>query len=113
MFKILIVEDLIHEQDRYAENMPNFELLQAFNFKEASEHFHAHQNELAAIVLDGKLSRYEYGHALAASFREQGYRGPMLATSSDEDLRRRLMHYGCDHSVNKDDVPDYLRKLLA
>lgn len=113
MKTILIVEDWPIEQEKYKSGLPEFDLLQATNFSEAVQHFKEHQTEIAAIVLDGHLSKYEYGHALAAAFREQGYTGPMLATSSDDGLRARLMECGCDHAVNKNDVPDYLRRILA
>ena len=117
--KILIVEDRPSVVQLYSSLIPNrikgAEILHATTLAQAAGLFGKNSKEIEAVVMDGCLE----GNGttldtleLTKLIRESGFKGPMIANSSDWN-NRQLLKAGCDHeTIGKGDVPDFLKALL-
>ncbi len=61
-------------------------------------------SEIDLIVLDGMASSHPDGPWLARQMRTHGYKGKMLAASSDERMNNLMMEAGCDERADKQDA---------
>ena len=104
MKAILIVEDEPGLQKLYATHVDifgatEFEPVLASSISEAREKFIARRADIAGIILDGQL-RGEgselASYTLAKFFVSEGFKGPIVANSSDERVCDTLVTFGCN-----------------
>jgi len=116
--RILIVEDDVAIIRMWTRSLEKLEVISATSISEAKNKFSSFAADFAAIILDGSVlanPESEYNDALtlelAAKFRKT-YSGPMIAASSDPDIRKSLMTSGCSFQCDKQFVPDILSRIL-
>lgn len=110
--RVLIVEDKEEVQARYKGYLPELEIVSALTIPDALQAFEDNPN-FDAIVMDACVPGDTPNTiSLVMHFRDT-YEGPMIAASSEESYRIRLMKAGCDHESNKDDLPQNLLQVLS
>lgn len=53
------------------------------------------------------------GPVLAREFRQQGYKGPLVAISNDHQAQVSMKQAGCRHLCEKEGLPGLIRELLG
>jgi len=111
MATILIVDDVAGVHRDYARGLVGHTLLRALSAKEAREQWKKHGKVIDVVVLDGYLNPSDgesTTEKLAEEIRASGFKGPMVASSSDDGICNRLRHCGCDHIIHKSNLPGLL-----
>jgi len=114
MHKVLFVEDEKQVQGLWRAQLANkgVEMIQALNGTDAAMHFLVFSKELAAIVLDGNIPGVKTDtRELIHDFR-QSFQGPIIAVSSDENLRALMVEAGADSGCEKKDLAKHLLAVL-
>ena len=111
--KVLIVDDSIQWQKIWGEMLGGkIEVISAYSIKEARGKF-ADNPDVDAIVMDACVPGDEpTTPPLVIEFRKT-YKGPIVAISSLPEYQKILMHVGCDHSADKNTMPEYLLNFLG
>ncbi len=118
--RILIIEDKAEWQESYRDGLPaEVEIVEARNYEDAEaiiKQMIAGATTFDAIVFDGCLNDEEYldGTFLITMVKDSGYKGLMIAGSSNRFLNEMLVtNYGCTHNAKiKENIPRFLRRLL-
>lgn len=99
---VLFVEDDEDLWDIISETLKKevVEFLPARSLKDAKQQFLDQKGQISAITMDGNLTDGATPH-LVRFIREQGFLGPVIATSGNDDLHELLMQSGCSHSCKK------------
>lgn len=101
-FLVLFVEDNEDLWDIVSEALEKevVEFLPARSLNEAKQLFLDHKGQLSAITMDGNLTDGATPD-LVRFIREQGFLGPVIATSGNDNLQKLLMLSGCSHNCMK------------
>jgi len=109
--RILIVEDNRDVQMFYKDLLIGLEIVCAFTVEEARQAFMDNSN-FAAIVMDACVPGDEpTTPPLVRDFRKT-FKGPMIATSSDDGYNNELMAAGCDYKSFKYNLHQTLLQIL-
>ena len=89
-------------------------LIQAFTVEDGHRLF-MEQPDITAVVMDGEVSNNGMTtFHLTLAIREHGFKGHIIAASSDPRSQHLLMECGCSHKAPaKSDVPVIVRQLLS
>ena len=80
---------------------------------EKAETMLPHLSDFALIVVDACVPGDDPNSMpLVRRIRAEGYRGPIIASSSVEKFRKLLLDAGCSHEVPKEEVPRLVVELL-
>lgn len=111
---VLIVDDDEKIQRLFEESLAEKVIILPATFVElALNMFKDWQSKIDAIVIDACVPGNEPNtQPLVKKFREKGFLGPIIGTSSCEEYRQELMQCGCSHQAEKDKVPALLLELL-
>ncbi len=120
--KILVVEDDLSCQKLWPDFLVGYvEMIFARTIAEAENLFALHP-DIAAITLDGSVPQNDNDVVkdgkltttpLARYFRTMGFRGLIIAASSNDESNSELMKAGCNAAVVKFDYTDYIRKAFG
>lgn len=99
--EILVVEDDLSVWSVYEGLCLDTEWVFAMTVAEATQKFQASGGMFLAIVMDGFLVSQEDSSPFIRFARQQGYKGPMIATSSKSDQMKVLLAAGCDMECPK------------
>lgn len=115
MKKILIVEDLERVQNKFSDALAGkVELLQAYTLSQAITLFIEHKETLAVIAMDACVPGDEPNSMrIVKMIRAEGFMGPMIAISSLDEYRMKLVEAGCSHECEKDRLPEQVLELVA
>lgn len=98
---ILAVDDTQSILEMYQMSLRGFTVLTAETTAAALDLYAAHRNQIDVVVLDGHLAAGTT-LGLIRDLRMMGYAGPMIAASSDPDLRVEMIRASCTHSIVRD-----------
>jgi len=103
----------------YASDLKEHTVLKALSIDSAQTLFEKFRETIDIIVFDGYIGNSGSKHTtikLASKIREVGFKGPMIAASSDVDMRYALAKQGgCSHSIreSKDEIPEIIQLILS
>ncbi len=113
---VLVVEDSLGIQRGYKRVLePTHTVIQAFTEQAGYDLFAEHVEEIVAIIMDGLLTENGRDNDtldLTRHIREQGFTGPIIATSSNEDIQSAQISAGCSHKAVKLDAVGELLRIL-
>jgi hypothetical protein len=125
MEKVLLVEDnekmvRVIKINFDLKFSPKMRLLSAGTIIEAKRLF-SENNDIVAIIMDGYVPMREGRRVwppnttedLVGEIRDKGFSGPIIATSSNLELREKLIEAGCDYQCDKLDVVSRLEYFIA
>ncbi|MCX6723387.1 MAG: response regulator [Candidatus Staskawiczbacteria bacterium] len=115
LLKVLVVEDTLIAQGFYKLAFKGkVELIFASSIDEAEKQFEANRGNIAVIVMDGCVpGRVLNTEDLTRRFRS-AFDGPIIASSSIPDFRRKLRVAGCDREcTDKLEIPEMICKILG
>lgn len=96
--KILILDDSPLTHDALAFGLEQCVVLTAFSIEEAMGYFRDHGNSIDVMLVDGHLQPGR-GDDFVADIRKLGYKGRIIAMSSDSKLNDKMMRAGANESV--------------
>jgi len=112
MKKVLIVEDVAKLQQLWqALLVSHVEVIQALTIEEAKRKFTAHP-DIFAIVVDACVPGDIVNTESLVVILRAGFAGPIIAASSCQEDRLRLIKAGCSHESSKASVPRTILTLL-
>lgn len=110
--KVLVVEDDEVWQEIFTEKLEDeVTFLKAFTVKEAEELFAANPNIDVAVIDACVPGDRPTTPPLVRKIRET-FTGPMIAVSSMDTYRDKLVEAGCSHQCSKEKLPELLPALL-
>jgi CheY-like chemotaxis protein len=116
--KVLVVEDNRMLQERFAERLEGKVTVLSAHTVEEARHLFAANPDVRVIALDGYL-RPAFGDPrppdtlpLVSEFR-QTFRGKIIAMAFFPHHRQALVAAGCDHSCDKENLPQEIELLLG
>ena len=111
--KILVVEDDTYVQDVYRRKLTaNFDLLQATTLNEGERLFQENRDEIVLVVMDACVPGGQPNSIPLVEEIRKSFDGPIIASSSDEDYRKILVHAGCSHEAPKYEVSKLIHQLF-
>jgi CheY-like chemotaxis protein len=113
MKKVLVVEDERDVQAAYADIFKSggVLLLQAFTTDAAAQIFAEHP-DIDAAIMDGIMPGEKNIIVLVHEMRRR-MKGPILATSSHDDLRREMVAAGASQGATKHEAPFLILRMLG
>lgn len=94
---ILLIEDERSVSELYkmilTEEFPDFEVLLLDTYEEAMETILAKLDQIKIGFFDEKIFGSGTGSDLAEEMRKQGFTGPLISISGEEDLKERLVFF--------------------
>jgi DNA-binding NtrC family response regulator len=90
-------------------------LLSALTVEEGLVHFRAHRERLKLIILDASLiQRVREIHTLPilTEIKASNFRGPVISSTSDRELRMQMRALGCTAAIEKCDLLTLMSKYL-
>lgn len=116
VMKILILEREEMIQMLYSRSLQGHELLHANNLEEAETLFRANHQTIDVIVVNGcvehadkELDTGPFIQKVIAS----GFKGPIVATSSNEGVRQDMLKAGCTHECEKHKLVNLLKQIIV
>lgn len=88
--------------------------IKAMSIRDLCGTFLAHESEIAAVILDGCIPGHSVntiGFIMIA--REIGFTKPIIAASSLEKYRDRMVGWGCSHQAPKELAAELVADLLS
>ncbi len=90
-------------------------LLSALTAEQGILHFRAHHDRLTLIILDASLTRYVRAIETLPVLNEikaSNFRGPVISSSNDHELRAQMCALGCTAGVEKSHLLSVLGQYL-
>ncbi len=115
MLKVLIVEDELRchrDYEKGLEANPDVTLIRAYTIEEAEKEYAANP-DVACIVMDACVPGDRITTIPLILTIRKTFAGPMIAASSMDEYRAKLMNVGCNHEAPKYDVPRKIREVLG
>ena len=111
--KVLIVEDDTTALMRMEMNLhQHCELLTATTQDRATELFEEYLGQIDLIVMDACVPGHTINTLDLVKKIRVSYQGPIIASSSDEKLNKKLVAGGCDSGCNKNDIVEKVLETL-
>lgn len=98
MTKVLVVDDEPWVHREMQKFLAGYDVFPALSLDLAMKLFDTHAGAFDVMVVDGRLNPH-YGHELVRYVREQGFKGAIIANSSDDDLNKYMIRDGANHAV--------------
>jgi CheY-like chemotaxis protein len=109
---VLLVEDdeVVGQAIKLLLEDDGWEVVWAKDRYEARDLYTAHKHEITAAVFDGYLEKTCGGNTfeIIRIMREDNFKGPMIAASSNPDMRKDMIRAGCTDQCPKDSISDCL-----
>ncbi|MBX4210968.1 response regulator [Candidatus Parcubacteria bacterium] len=118
MKKILLVEDKKEHRERFSSACylwsKEIEALMAATLAEALDLFQTHKETLFAIIMDGCVNQPDEldSPPVIRHFRRYGFKGPIVANSSESEYNKIMLESGASHSALKKEGYPYILQLL-
>lgn len=106
MAKVLVLEDDVVLQAVFKEHLEitKHEHLKALCVADARAFFKKHGDEIAVMIVDGFMAVGDPERTTLQFIRDMrvlGYKGPMIAASSDSTMASRQREAGCDFWIDR------------
>lgn len=113
MKKVLLVEDKSFYHQMYQERLGDkVEIISAFTIEEAEQLFSS-EDGFDAIVMDACVPGDSPTTPPLVRMIRETFTGPMIAISSLNSYRHKLMEAGCDYEATKAGLPQKLITILG
>src|SRR4051812_32291976 len=110
--QLLVIDDSETFQDALADYLSRWiPSIRATTLRQAERLYYKNKASIKFICLDGCVNgqgKTFDSAPLARKIRKDGFSGPLIAISSDQEINAELMKAGCSHQVRKWQAPEYL-----
>ena len=115
--RVLIIEDNVSLAKVWLMDTEGARLTIVTTLREARRQIDGWLAEFTAIFVDGRVEACSCDPSdtleLIQHIRAQGYTGPLIAISNDEEVRQQQLTAGCNDSCAKEVVTDTIRRLIT